>query len=962
MDEMFRMILVRNAEAIDDSDVVEVKGDTALQREIRSMGKSIPKPEIDALLAQQVQPQKLEQLLRPNGPANMFRHLKSELTKLENPSAPEVNEAIINNLGDTFEERIHGADWAEQKAELEDALLIYKLQPDRDRQVLNDIVSALQAQAFVEQWVDRSLKPISKDTLHNLLNRPIRMSLLRQIAPFTAPAPAPLPAETHRPSKEQLESESRKIHNLNNALHELSSLPPRLFTTQTAPPKEDKPDNETRGRLFGLFNFGRATKSMDLAPVNAEKLRVSTEGIEEIGLQTRQLVSDQGLDFHRDSLSVIMSGLDSAKAGMVKNIKPEGPSFATNIADLLGTGRWGIGDRFFWQLPWFPLDPKMPAVPKSHGSVQPIGVGELLIVRQQVIRYEPGEIAHIENVLQGEEKNRTHRRRDLTENIFVEETEIEREEERNLETAERFELSRESNEVIKEELKIEGGLKVTITPSTAVSIEASANVSYTNARESARRRASEYAKEIVNKSVNRISERIRKQETLRTVREIEEVSEHGLDNIKGTGNIVGIYQWVNKVYQAQIYRYGTRQMYDFVIPEPGAFLIQALEQEAVSQSGKPKPEPFSLDADELTEEDYLFYANKYHATDIDPPPKAEITLTAIFTSSGGGDDAVSSLAQKQTLNIPEGYEALQAHIVAGFAGSQLCVAVGQHMTLYQDSSGYRSFNLQLEKGAIPVSMVANGASVFSINIEVLCRRTERAMLTWRIQTHAEIKQAYLKALADFEEAVAQAVVNRGVNIKGRNPQYNQELTFTELKKHCISVLTNQHFDLFNGVEVDSSGIPQANLSVAQQQGDYIRFFEQAFEWHLMSFVLYPYFWGRKSHWIDRVKYEDNDPEFMAFIKAGAARVLLPVRENFRAAVSHFMGTGEIWEGGPLPDITDPDYVPIVQELRERTGAPGDEIPEGKPWLVRVPTRLIKLREDGSLPHWTQDESGDWRLV
>jgi hypothetical protein len=43
---------------------------------------------------------------------------------------------------------------------------------------------------------------------------------------------------------------------------------------------------------------------------------------------------------------------------------------------------------------------------------------------------------------------------------------------------------------------------------------------------------------------------------------------HGVDNKDGAQYISGVYQWINKIYEAQIYNYGLRTMYDVMIPEP----------------------------------------------------------------------------------------------------------------------------------------------------------------------------------------------------------------------------------------------------------------------------------------------------------------------------------------------------------------------------------------------------------
>ena len=108
----------------------------------------------------------------------------------------------------------------------------------------------------------------------------------------------------------------------------------------------------------------------------------------------------------------------------------------------------------------------------------------------------------------------------------------------------------------------------------------------------------------------------------------------------------------------------------------------------------------------------------------------------------------------------------------------------------------------------------------------------------------------------------------------------------ELKKSAISVFTYQHFDFFGGVELSPEGYVQIKFAEAEAQGSYIRFFEQAFEWEQMIYLFYPYFWGTKFFWMFKMSIEEADPLFKDFLKAGAARVTVPVRPGFEKAVAH----------------------------------------------------------------------------
>jgi hypothetical protein len=146
----------------------------------------------------------------------------------------------------------------------------------------------------------------------------------------------------------------------------------------------------------------------------------------------------------------------------------------------------------------------------------------------------------------------------------------------------------------------------------------------------------------------------------------------------------------------------------------------------------------------------------------------------------------------------------------------------------------------------------------------------------------------------------------------------------------------------------------------RKEGSFVRFFEQAFEWDQMQFVFYPYFWARKAMWADRFSSDEHDWEFREFVRAGYARVVVPVRPGFEHAVSYYLATCRLWGGdGAPPDIHSPMYVSIVDEIRERAGASKGEVPVGDPWEVRVPTSLVFVRSDSSLPTWENTDPNGW---
>ena len=124
--------------------------------------------------------------------------------------------------------------------------------------------------------------------------------------------------------------------------------------------------------------------------------------------------------------------------------------------------------------------------------------------------------------------------------------------------------------------------------------------------------------------------------------------------------------------------------------------------------------------------------------------------------------------------------------------------------------------------------------------------------------------------------------------------------------------------------------------------------ENCFEFSLMSYNFYPYFWSRKSEWKTIYRLEDADPIFTQFLQAGYARVIVPVRVGFEKAALRYAADGTIWEGGDPPSINDPYYVSLIDELEEPVGTA-----EGDPWQIRIPTSLTILQNDAD----GIDESG-----
>lgn len=620
-------------------------------------------------------------------------------------------------------------------------------------------------------------------------------------------------------------------------------------------------------------------------------------------------------------------------------------------------------------------------------GIKPLGIGDLLVVRQELLRYVAGEVAHIENVLQSEYKTRTHTRLRETEEIVITETEALEESEKDLQTTERFELQKESEKTIESQMNLEAGLAITAGYGP-VSVTAHADFALSQSTTEATKSAANFARQVTERSVSRILQRAREERTRRTLERFEEKNEHGLDNKAGTGHVIGIYRWVDKYYKARVINYGRRLMMEFVIPEPAAFYRYLHSKRPLTGVTLEKPkEPMvsgrRLQPTDLNAANYATFVAEYNVQDVEPYPAEIVRVSAAFAETTGQPGTNVDYAKtSEKLVVPQGYRCRDIYadcvpmgVAPGGNPRWVIVTIGGER-LFGDPYGKpttdaRCYGLE---GVLPIAVVG-WLIGFSINVVAVCELKEETKQAWQLKTYQAIMNAYGRALATYNEQVAAAQIQAGVQIEGRNPEINRKIEKEELKKGALRLLTNNYAATrvtgtwlynatFDAMQPNGAyGYPDFNIGEALIEGKIIQFFEQAFEWENMTYRFYPYFWGRKGEWGNVFPLNDLDPQFTDFLRAGAARVVVPVRPAYTESVLHYLNTNEIWNGGSPPTLADPLYVSIVDEIKANTGADLDDaltacsLNAGYPcvvdeWEVKLPTTLVYLQQDATLPDFT----------
>ncbi|HET7761965.1 MAG TPA: hypothetical protein VFL46_06350 [Phycicoccus sp.] len=853
--------------------------------------------------------------------------------RLANADAVDL---IRSATGSEPADLVAGDDFTTYRERLEDTLIATKVLSDSSG-------TDARALAVVAQGLDVITRTAAGDEA--VAVRPL---VLPVAPPRAVPEPPsePPPPEQRPPREERHEDELRsQIGKLTEAIGALSALPASGFESEqrggaSAPGDTGRPAGATARRAADRTEEPEGSGSVTPRipwVLDAAAVRRLPSGV-------RSTLRTLSLDASNTPLPVLLRTLDDARGQQLAALKV--PVSEVVKVSILGSALVQASPAT--DLVGAPAT----AMPQGHGSIRPVGVGDLLLVKEHVLRYEGGELAHVENVLRSEHLSRDTRRLDRTETTILTEAETTKEEERDTQSTDRFSLRRETSSTIKDDTQFKAGLSVDAKYGPFVEVKANADFATNHSSEESAKQASEFSKDVVSRSVSKVVERVLERRSTTTLSEFEEKYSHGFDNSTGTTNISGVYQWVDKVLQAQVYNYGKRMLFDVTLPEPGtAFVVAETQGKLEGQTFTP-PVPFTLTPTQVAEGNYAYWAHQYDVTGLEAPPPPVKTFSKAFDGTVPQDPY--ELSKSADIVIDEGYQAKYALWTAAwntYSGASWYLLIGNNsLNVFTDST---YVDMAGEVGSVSVATFGWKLRDFAMTVEIFCERTARAMTAWQLKTHAALTQGFLAKQQAYESKVAEAAAAAGVVISGRNPLWNSRIVTTELRKQCITLLTAQQFDAFGALELSPQGYPQPNLARSEQQMPYVRFFEQAFEWEHLVYFFYPYFWGWKPAWSHRMLLDDVDATFADFLRAGAGRVVFPVRPGFEAAVVHYLETGEIWNGGPPPDISSSLYVPIVKEIQEATGAPGAEVPVGDPWLVRLPTTLARLRPDDELPTWAK---------
>lgn len=489
---------------------------------------------------------------------------------------------------------------------------------------------------------------------------------------------------------------------------------------------------------------------------------------------------------------------------------------------------------------------------KPFNPIREIGVGDLKVVRQRLVAYRPGEISHIHNVLKGESKTRDHKRTESSEDTFSFTETTDEETTRDVQTTQRFELKTEAENVVRATLGVNANANVTYQ-STPVVASVSAGFSYNRSTEDTAKTAHNFARDVIDKAVSRVQEQatIARSTVRRT--STEEHNQQVFNNIKGENHVSGIYRWIDKVYEAQVYTYGRRLMYEFLIPQPAAFWADSVLRSFSSRLRVPQP-PLKPEYETVENpgglagpQDVLEASYKRLRVDYDLdelPPPVETKSVALRNKTDGG----RRFAEKD-LSGAEHYHAFDAS-GEGLAGYRVTAVHVNGFCNFHHKDAKNGLDLEIggklvlaklleadppakewapdwdEPPIEAIEFASDDTAVqlrfhqeiwyYELAVVIDLQVTEAVRGPWQTAVFKVVKEAeerkvkaanaekrarYERELAEYHDRIAELKATAiDELLAGTSEAGNKALMDEEIKKHCLSMITKE-FDAVRSDDV-----------------------------------------------------------------------------------------------------------------------------------------------------------------
>ncbi|GAA4627388.1 hypothetical protein GCM10023196_039370 [Actinoallomurus vinaceus] len=446
------------------------------------------------------------------------------------------------------------------------------------------------------------------------------------------------------------------------------------------------------------------------------------------------------------------------------------------------------------------------------------------------------------------------------------------------------------------------------------------------------------------------------------------------------------YYQLQRKWLVELREFDKRLCLDVNIPEPGFELldryreIQDLQGRLGAQFDMtgiidPDHPNAPLTAESITRDNWSRLASAF-GTSIDPPPGATIRLYVSDTPrTWDNDDNTTQGAGRwhwftfgvdidpnyvvQTARVDwdkDGFSDFTGDFVDNpTAGADFFVrGVGPDKHELLDWRGFGG-HFDIHYGAYHVKSC-------SVWVTGILRLRDEVFTAWQQKAYAAIKDAALGNFYAEQTQLRDRLDALKAELGAQDPLSLRKVEREEVMKGVVRWIFGPEF-AFSPAVVGSTLYDPATGQILNQQiwdamasqGQTIQFVHHAIEWENIAYFLYPYFWSAHNRWALKTGLDHPDFTHKAFLKAGSARVVVPIRRGFESAFLAFVRTGHT-------DGSDP-YVTLADEFRADADARYPNTPSPDPdesdqqrlgnlvssWYEFTPTAALDVQVTSSLP-------------
>lgn len=456
--------------------------------------------------------------------------------------------------------------------------------------------------------------------------------------------------------------------------------------------------------------------------------------------------------------------------------------------------------------------------------------------------------------------------------------------------------------------------------------------------------------------------------TTTTVSGTSEATTRSLENTSTNPMRIDYFSLMRK-WRVRLYRYGLRLTYDIAIPEPGGALREAHRDLSLLEAAAQQGFVFPVNAGDISITNYEDLAKQFGAQ-VPPPPAQSGTIDVPGPTPGLGQDDDSWHFFTASFSVPDGSEIAGVRVVGMMninnkgnsdnGGQHHFIVLGSDLN---DTSGAMGYDQDVLRGGQPFLKAGTGAQtitfftqwvgIASLSFTVRTVPTAQTMQTWQNGVWSALYNAAQSTYYTNQQAVTSRISALQEQISHADTLTLRREENDEIMKGVLRWLLGTQFefmppsvvDLFTQ-QKDSHGNPvnditygvsftgndlglssPASWSTMYQYQEMVKFINEAIEWENVLYFLYSYFWDVPASWDFVRTIEHPDKTRQAFLRAGSARVVLPVRKGYEARWTSFVELGDL--NATLPPGTSP-YMTIAQEIQsyDDTNYPG--IPPANP--------------------------------